>query len=89
MLLAKIEALKTIEDTLEPLTNFCDYLLHPSHIFFSFWNWTVECSFYVCLLVAMFSIICKAFKIRKFSKLAPFSVGAYILIQSIGKVVFR
>lgn len=82
MLLAKMETLETIK-------NFCDYLIHPSHIFFSFWNWTVEISFYFCLLLAMFSIICKAFKIKKFSKLAPFSVGLYVLLQAIGKVKFR
>lgn len=88
-MLENFKIIQSMKDYLEPVRNFCDYLIHPSHIFFSFWNWTVECSFYVCLLVAMFAIICKAFKIKKFSKLAPFSVGAYVFIQAVGKVKFR
>lgn len=83
-----INSIEKLNTSLESVSHFCNYLIHPTHILFTFWNWTVECSFYICLLVAMYSLICKALKIKKIGNLAPFSIVTYIIIQSIGKVNF-
>jgi len=73
-------------NSLDSISQFCNYVMHPTNILLTFWNWTVECSFYICLLVAMFSLICKVLRIKKLGKLTSFSIFIYILIQSIGKV---
>lgn len=81
-----VEILNNINENLIGIKNFLDYVLHPSRIFIALWNWTFAMSFWICLFIALFSLISYMAGIKKYAKLMPFSVTIYALIQAIGSV---
>lgn len=79
-----IQVLEDIRKDLKTITDFFYYLFHPAQILMLIWHWTLSISYWVCLFIALFALICYVFNIKKFAKLVPFSVGFYALLQAIG-----
>ena len=73
------EAIKTIG-------KFLYYLMHPGLIFAGLWKYTVIYSFWVCMFVAMISVILYALGYKKFAKYVPTSVVVYTLIKALSSV---
>lgn len=71
-------------ENIKDFTLICYYITHPKAFFLMLWNFSVDASYWICLYVALFSLICYIFNFKKFAKYVPFSVGFYALIQSIG-----
>lgn len=71
------KAIKTIGD-------FLYYLMHPSLIFQGLWYYTKIYAFWICLFVALISIVLYALGFKKFAKYAPASISIYLLIEMIG-----
>lgn len=82
-----METLMGIKESLKSIAEFIDLILHPVKIFILIWNWTVEWSYIVCLLLAMFSILSYILGHKKYAKLAPTSIVIYTILQAIGKVI--
>lgn len=84
-----METLLEIKESLKSIANFVDLVIHPAKIFILVWNWTVEWSYLICLLLAIFSILSYILGHKKFAKLAPASMVIYTILQAIGKVMIQ
>lgn len=73
--------LQQVNDSLKSITNFLDYIFHPSKILLAAWQGTVSMSYWITLGIGLFAIIMYIFNIRKYTKLVPLSMFLYIFIQ--------
>lgn len=78
--------LKDISESLKAIASLVDYLLHPTKILVSFWNFTWEISFLICLCVALISLIFYICGKKKAAKYIPCSLIVYTIIQAIGRL---
>ena len=67
--------------------NFFKYVMHPSLIVSSVWSVVQLYSFWVCLFLAIGSILMYSFGFKKFGKWVPFSIVAYGFIKFIGSAL--
>lgn len=79
--------IENISSSLDKIANFCECIMHPSKILLGLWHWTVGISYWLCLCIAIFSLINYILGVKKFVKLIPWSIGIYALIQAIGCIV--
>lgn len=70
-----------IQNPLNTIATFCDYLMHPAKIAWALWSATVELSFVICLVICMGSVLLYIVGFKKYAKFAPLSVVAYTIIQ--------
>lgn len=78
--------LKDISESLKSIATLVDYLLHPTKILVSFWNFTWEISFLICLCIALISLIFYICGKKKAAKYIPYSIIVYTIIQAIGRL---
>ncbi|MBU3098405.1 MULTISPECIES: hypothetical protein [Clostridium] len=71
-------------NSLKTIATFLNYMIHPSLVVKLLWNYTQIYSFWVCLFIAMFSIIFYGLGFKKFIKYVPGSIAVYTLIKMIG-----
>jgi len=79
--------LDTTGNALKNIGDVAFYLLHPGMIFQALWNYTVLYSFWVCMLVAIISLMLYGFGFKKCAKYAPTSIALYSLIRVLSKVI--
>ena len=83
-----IEATKDIGadgwNAIKTIGEFLNYLMHPGLIFSALWEYTKIYAFWICLLLAIISMILYSFGFKKFAKYAPASLAAYSFIKYIG-----
>ena len=83
-----IEGLKSIGTdgwaAIKTIGSFLNYIIHPSLIIKVLWQFTQVYSFWVCLFVALASMLMYSFGFKKFAKYVPFSIAAYSFIKYIG-----
>lgn len=84
-----IETLISIKESLKSIANFIDLITHPIKIGILFWNWSVEWSYMLCLLLAIFAVLSYTLGHKKYAKLAPTALVIYIVLQAIGKVAVK
>lgn len=73
-------------ESLKTISELCEYILHPTKIFLNVWNWTVDVSFWIFLIIALFSLVNYVLGIKKFAKYVPWCIGIYAFIQALGKI---
>jgi|GEM_PF-7026593 len=71
-------------DSLKTIAKFLNYLMHPSMIISALWEYTQAYAFWVCLFVALGSMLMYGFGFKKFAKYVPFSLAIYSFIKYIG-----
>lgn len=71
-------------DSLKTIAQFFNYLMHPSLIVSALWHFTMAYAFWICLLVAMLSMIFYAIGFKKCAKFIPGSISLFILLKMIG-----
>lgn len=76
--------LTSIGESLKNISNFLDYLLHPSKILMAIWDMTVSVSYVVCLFVCIGCVLLYILGHKKQAKWIPTSIGIYALLQAIG-----
>lgn len=80
-----IEGLKTAGgdgwSAIKTIASFLNYLMHPGLIFQGLWQFIVMYSFWICMFIALISLILYSFGFRKFAKYVPFSISIYVLIK--------
>lgn len=69
---------------IKTIGNFLNYIIHPSLIIKALWQYTQVYAFWICLFVALASMIMYGFGFKKFAKYVPFSMAAYSFIKYIG-----
>lgn len=82
-----IEYIKEIAEPLKTIAKFLDYLMHPGKILFFILNWTIEWSYYICLIAALISFILYMLGDKKKFKYIPISIVVYALLQAIGVII--
>jgi len=70
-------------EAIKNIGKFLNYLMHPSLIFAGLWHYTVIYSLWVCMFVALVSVVLYALGYKKLAKYAPTSVIVYTLIKAI------
>jgi len=82
-----IDGLKTAGttgwDSIKTIADFLNYLMHPSLILKGLWYYTQLYSFWICLFIALISLILYILGFKKFAKYVPASVAIYTLIKMI------
>lgn len=76
-----------IAESIKNIGEFCNYLLHPAKILWSFWNFSVELSFIICLAICLFSVLMSIFGNNKYKRLAYSSFLVYLLIQCVNSAL--
>jgi len=71
-------------DSLKTIATFLNFIIHPSLIIKSLWAFTEVYSFWICLFVALGSMLMFGFGFKKFAKFVPFSIALYSFIKYIG-----
>lgn len=71
-------------DALKTIAKFFNYVMHPGLAIHALWNYTLAYAFWICLLVAMISMIFYALGFKKCAKWIPGSFAIYTLIRVIG-----
>lgn len=71
-------------NAIKTIGEFLNYLMHPGLIFSALWEYTQLYAFWICLLVAIISLLLYSFGFKKFAKYAPVSMAAYSFIKFIG-----
>jgi hypothetical protein len=74
-------------ESLKTIGHFINFLIHPSLIFQSMWNFTVIYSYWILLAIAMLSSIFYVLGFKKCAKYIPGSIALYVLIQMLKKVL--
>ncbi|BDR77059.1 hypothetical protein [Clostridium tetani] len=74
---------------LKSISKVCEYLLDPSKLFSSLWNWTVDVSYTLFLSIAFISFILYLIGHKKMAKFVTTSIVLYAFIQAIGKVAVQ
>jgi hypothetical protein len=74
-------------NSLKTIADFLNYLMHPSLVISALWKYTQIYAFWICLLVAIISIICYSFGFKKFAKYVPASLAVYSFIKFIGSAL--
>jgi predicted ferric reductase len=70
-------------EAIKSIGKFLNYLMHPSLIIQALWNYTQLYAFWICLAIALISIILYSFGFKKYAKYAPFSISIYMLIKMV------
>ena len=55
-----VSFLTSVENNLTAISEFCNFILHPSKILLLLWNWTFELSYIVCLLISLYGFFIKS-----------------------------
>jgi len=71
-------------NALKTIGSFLNYIIHPSLAIHALWGFTQVYSFWICLFVAMGSMLMYGFGFKKFAKYVPFSMVIYGFIKFIG-----
>lgn len=89
-----VELLKGAKDigvdgwnAIKTIGTFLNYLMHPSWIIALLWKYTQVYAFWICLFVALASMIMYGFGFKKFAKYVPFSLAAYSFIKYVGSAL--
>jgi len=69
------------------IENFCKYVMHPGLIASAAWSSLQLYSFWICLFVAILSVLMFGFGFKKFGKWVPFSMVVYGFIKFIGSAL--
>lgn len=72
----KWQAIKTIG-------KFLNYLIHPGLVLKALWKYTIIYSFWICMFVALISMVLYALGFKKYAKYVPGSIAIYTLIKMI------
>jgi len=78
--------LEKIEKSLETISTFCDYVIHPVKILIALWTAIVKLSSPICLTGALACIILYALGYKKYGKGITISFVIYVVIQAIESV---
>jgi len=71
-------------NAIKTIGTFLNYLMHPSMVVSILWKYTQIYAFWICLFVALGSMLMYAFGFKKFAKYVPFSMAIFSLIKYIG-----
>lgn len=82
-----MESIKEIVEPLKTIAKFLDYIMHPGKVLFLILNWTIEWSYFLCLIVALAAFILYMLGDKKKLKYIPISITLYILLQAIGVII--
>lgn len=82
-----MESIKEIIEPLKTIAKFLDYIMHPGKILFFILNWTIEWSYFLCLIVALAAFILYILGDKGKLKYIPISITVYILLQAIGVII--
>jgi len=66
------------------IENFFKYVMHPGLIASAAWSSLQLYSFWVCLFIAILSMLMFGFGFKKFGKWVPFSMVIYGFIKFVG-----
>jgi hypothetical protein len=73
-------------NAIKTIAEFLNYLMHPGMIFRSLWNFIVLYSYWICLFVALISLVLYSLGFKRFAKYLPASVSIYVLIKMLAGV---
>lgn len=71
-------------NAIKTIGSFLNYIVHPSLAVKALWGFTQVYSFWICLFVAIGSMLMYSFGFKKFAKYVPFSIAIYSFIKYIG-----
>ena len=74
-------------DSLKTIASFLNYIIHPSLAVHALWQYTVIYSFWICLFVAMFSMVFYTLGFKKCAKFIPGAMAFYTLIKMIASAI--
>ena len=74
-------------NSIKTISDFLFYVMHPGMILQALWKYTVIYSYWVCLLVALLSIIFYVLGNKKAAKFIPGSFAIYALIKAISVAI--
>lgn len=74
-------------NSIKTIADFFFYLMHPGMILQALWKYTVIYSYWVCLVVALLSIIFYVLGNKKAAKFIPGSFAIYALIKAISVAI--
>lgn len=77
------ELYKSMAENIKTIATLCEFLLHPTKLLGAMWNGFVSVSYWVCLAVGLFGLVCMWFGIRKYKKAIPLSIFIYTFVQAV------
>ena len=69
------------------MTKLLEYTCNPQRLIPVIFNWTMQLSYTICLLICIGSIMLYITGCKKSGKWATMSLGIYTLIQAIGSAL--
>lgn len=73
-------------DAIKTIAKFFNYLMNPGLIFQALWNSIQAYAYWICLVIALFSLIAYIAGFKKYARLVPGSFIVFALIKAIGSV---
>jgi len=71
-------------NAIKTIGSFLNYVMHPDLAMRALWGFAQVYAFWICLFVALGSMLMYAFGFKKFAKYVPFSIAIFSLIKYIG-----